>query len=152
MASRLVRVTQTDSACLKDSCQSSELSNALEPVRNTLKASVPAALFSLCRMDRCTRGLSSRSRCMTLLSCGVESGMAARSSVEGGPHGPFVYSAMLRFFFAYLSSSQLASHCLCCGKWVPLKSGELGLGRLGSPLASTVGRRLFILNASGFWT
>ena len=35
---------------------------------------------------------------------------------------------------------------------VPLKSGELGLGRLGSPLDSSVGRRPFILNASGFQT
>lgn len=50
---------------------------------------------------------------------GLDPGVAAQSSTEGGPHGRFVYGATLHFSSAYSSSSQLASRWLCCGKWSP---------------------------------
>lgn len=72
--------------------------------------------------------------------------------MEGGPRGPFVYGAMLHFFFCLFEFQPAGFTLSLLWEMVPLKSGELGLGHLGSPLASTVGRLPFILNVFGFGT
>lgn len=148
LASCLVRVTQTASACLTDSCKSSELSNppglstgAHE--KRTRGESCGASSLVLPVRDGAGRPrLGRHSRCLLLVSHGVESEMAAQSCMEGGPRGPSVYGAMRHvFFFSLFEFQPVGLTLTLLWEVVCLKSEEFGLGHLRSPLASTVGRQ-----------
>lgn len=108
------------------------LGAVLEPVRRALGVScaAPAALLygsghggSACPPTACP-----------CCGVGLDPSMAALSLMEGGLRGHFVYGAILLFFSACSSSSQLASCCLCCGKWSPWIQGSWAWGVLEVPL------------------
>lgn len=126
MALCLVRVTQMDSACLKDSCKSSELSNlpglTLEAVRNTLEVS-PAASLSQCRVGT-QQSLSFHA--LAVLWGWIQDGC---SELHGG-RSPRTFCTMVQCCISLLLLLVPAScsHAVSVVGNGPLEVSEVGLG------------------------
>lgn len=138
LASLLVRVTQTDSACLKDSCKSSELSNPPRRSAGTREKGVGSELCSTSSLAlwQWARRLCLPSHCMPLLWCGA--GSEHGCSEFDGRRSPWTFcvwrnSAFLFCLFKFQPAGLMLS---LLWEMIPLNSGKLGLRRLGSPLDS----------------
>lgn len=133
----LMRVTQMDSARLKDSCKSSELSNLPGISAGSREKHTESKSYSLVVQD----GVSG----VTLTSwpcCAV--GLNPGWLPCGG-RSPGAFCIMVQCCISFLLILVPASwsHAVSAVEMVPSKSAKLGLGHLGSPRTSTAGRLLF---------
>lgn len=158
LASCLVRVTQTVSACLKDSCKSSELSNPPGRSTGAREKCTQRELRSVSSLVLPARDGPRRTgtrQSLSLHALAVLWGYIwdCCSELNGGRSTrTFCVWRNAAFLFCLFEFQPAGVTLSLLWEMVPLKSGELGLGHLGSPLASSVGRHPFILNASGFRT